>query len=94
MSSGSATGPGPTGSPGPQPRRIRDNPGQRGLRLRAGAAPGLGVGLNYFGQLGNGSAATDSATPVIVDRRTQNATQIVAGWNHAFATHPDGSLWA
>jgi alpha-tubulin suppressor-like RCC1 family protein len=51
-------------------------------------------GLNYFGQLGNGATATDSATPVIVDRRTQNATQIVAGWNHAFAMDPDGSLWA
>ena len=36
-------------------------------------------GDNYAGQLGNGSAAADSATPVIVDRRTQNATQIVAG---------------
>jgi alpha-tubulin suppressor-like RCC1 family protein len=51
-------------------------------------------GLNYFGQLGHGSAATDSPTPVLVDRRTQNATQIVAGWSHAFAMDPDGSLWA
>jgi alpha-tubulin suppressor-like RCC1 family protein len=51
-------------------------------------------GANDRGQLGNGSAALDSATPVIVDRRTQNATQIVAGWNHAFAVDPDGSLWA
>ena len=36
----------------------------------------------------------DSATPVIVDRRTQNATQLVAGYTHAFAVDPDGSLWA
>jgi alpha-tubulin suppressor-like RCC1 family protein len=51
-------------------------------------------GDNNAGQLGNGSAAADSATPVLVDRRTQNATQIVAGENHAFAVDPDGSLWA
>jgi alpha-tubulin suppressor-like RCC1 family protein len=50
-------------------------------------------GANYAGQLGNGSAA-DSATPVIVDRRTQNATQIIAGAYHAFSVDPDGSLWA
>src|SRR5438445_417657 len=37
-------------------------------------------GNNNFGQLGNGSTANDSTTPVIVDRHTQNATQIVAGW--------------
>jgi hypothetical protein len=36
----------------------------------------------------------DSATPVLVDRRTQNATQVVAGIQHAFAVDPDGSLWA
>ena len=51
-------------------------------------------GANYAGQLGNGSTAADSATPVIVDRRTQNATQIVAGSYHAFVVDPDGSLWA
>jgi alpha-tubulin suppressor-like RCC1 family protein len=51
-------------------------------------------GANDLGQLGNGSATLDSAAPVIVDRRTQNATQIVAGWNHAFAVDPDGSVWA
>jgi alpha-tubulin suppressor-like RCC1 family protein len=51
-------------------------------------------GSNYAGTLGNGSATADSATPVIVDRRTQNATQIVAGSRHAFAVDPDGSLWA
>jgi alpha-tubulin suppressor-like RCC1 family protein len=51
-------------------------------------------GDNYYGELGNGSAAAHSATPVIVDRRTQNATQIVAGTMHAFAVAPDGSLWA
>jgi alpha-tubulin suppressor-like RCC1 family protein len=51
-------------------------------------------GDNYYGELGNGSAAAHSATPVIVDRRTQNATQIVAGAMHAFAVAPDGSLWA
>ena len=51
-------------------------------------------GANYFGQLGNGSTSLASATPVIVDRRTQNATQIVAGSFHAFAVDPDGSLWA
>jgi alpha-tubulin suppressor-like RCC1 family protein len=51
-------------------------------------------GDNYYGELGNGSAAAHSATPVIVDRRTQNATQIVAGTMHAFAVDPDGSLWA
>ena len=51
-------------------------------------------GANDVRQLGNGSTALDSATPVIVDRRTQNATQIVAGYNHAFAVDPDGSLWA
>jgi alpha-tubulin suppressor-like RCC1 family protein len=51
-------------------------------------------GDNDSGELGNGSAAVDSATPVIVDRRTQNATQIVAGLYQAFAVDPDGSLWA
>jgi alpha-tubulin suppressor-like RCC1 family protein len=51
-------------------------------------------GGNYSGQLGNGSTAADSATPVIVNRLTQNATQIVAGYDHAFAVDPDGSLWA
>jgi len=51
-------------------------------------------GGNDYGQLGNGSTAVKSATPVIVDRRTQNATQIVAGLLHAFAVDPDGSLWA
>jgi alpha-tubulin suppressor-like RCC1 family protein len=51
-------------------------------------------GDNSYGELGNGSAAAHSATPVIVDRRTQNATQIVAGTLHAFAVDPDGSLWA
>jgi alpha-tubulin suppressor-like RCC1 family protein len=51
-------------------------------------------GYNFDGVLGNGSTAAYSATPVIVDRRTQNATQIVAGWYHAFAVDPDGSLWA
>jgi alpha-tubulin suppressor-like RCC1 family protein len=51
-------------------------------------------GANYGGQLGNGSAVADSASPVIVDRRTQNATQIVAGADHAFSVDPDGSLWA
>jgi alpha-tubulin suppressor-like RCC1 family protein len=51
-------------------------------------------GDNSFGELGNGSAAAHSATPVIVDRRTQNASQIVAGTLHAFAVDPDGSLWA
>jgi alpha-tubulin suppressor-like RCC1 family protein len=51
-------------------------------------------GDNYYGELGNGSAAGSSATPVLVDRRTQNATQIVAGTLHAFAVDPDGSLWA
>ncbi|HEY1322246.1 MAG TPA: hypothetical protein VGF32_18465, partial [Streptosporangiaceae bacterium] len=51
-------------------------------------------GSNSGGTLGNGSAVADSATPVLVDRRTQNATQIVAGSRHAFAVDPDGSLWA
>jgi alpha-tubulin suppressor-like RCC1 family protein len=51
-------------------------------------------GYNVGGTLGNGSTAKYSATPVIVDRRTQNATQIVAGYAHAFAVDPDGSLWA
>jgi alpha-tubulin suppressor-like RCC1 family protein len=51
-------------------------------------------GSNAAGTLGNGSTAADSATPLIVDRRTQNATQIVAGSLHAFAVDPDGSLWA
>jgi hypothetical protein len=51
-------------------------------------------GDNDSGQLGNGSTARASTTPVIVDRRTQNATQIVAGNFHAFAVDPDGSLWA
>jgi alpha-tubulin suppressor-like RCC1 family protein len=51
-------------------------------------------GDNRYGTLGNGSTATDSATPVIVDRRTQNATQVVAGVTHAFSVDPDGSLWA
>jgi hypothetical protein len=50
-------------------------------------------GVNTAGQLGNGSTAA-SATPVIVDRRTRNATQVVAGVQHAFAVDPDGSLWA
>jgi alpha-tubulin suppressor-like RCC1 family protein len=51
-------------------------------------------GSNAGGVLGNGSTGPASATPVIVDRRTQNATQIVAGFHHAFAVDPDGSLWA
>ena len=51
-------------------------------------------GDNSYGTLGNGSAVANSATPVIVDRRTQNATQIVTGSRHAFAVDPDGSLWA
>jgi alpha-tubulin suppressor-like RCC1 family protein len=51
-------------------------------------------GYNVSGTLGNGSTAKYSATPVIVDRRTQNATQIVAGYGHAFAVDPHGSLWA
>jgi alpha-tubulin suppressor-like RCC1 family protein len=51
-------------------------------------------GDNNGGQLGNGSTVAASATPVLVDRRTQNATQIVAGFEHAFAVDPDGSLWA
>jgi hypothetical protein len=51
-------------------------------------------GENYAGQLGNGSAVGNSATPVIVNRLTQNATQIVTGWDHAFSVDPDGSVWA
>jgi alpha-tubulin suppressor-like RCC1 family protein len=51
-------------------------------------------GDNDSGQLGNGSTARASATPVLVNRLTQNATQIVAGNFHAFAVDPDGSLWA
>src|SRR5262249_7458091 len=49
---------------------------------------------NSYGALGNGSAAARSARPVMVDRRRQNATQMVAGTWHAFAVDPDGSLWA
>ena len=51
-------------------------------------------GDNSGGELGNGSTVAASATPVLVDRRTQNATQVVAGFEHAFAVDPDGSLWA
>jgi alpha-tubulin suppressor-like RCC1 family protein len=51
-------------------------------------------GGNGVGQLGDGSNAADSATPVIVDRRTQNAPQIVAGYDHALSVDPDGPRWA
>jgi alpha-tubulin suppressor-like RCC1 family protein len=62
------------------------------LALRPGSV--WAWGANNYGQLGNGSAVVYSATPVLVSRFTQNATQIVAGWYHAFAVDPDGSLWA
>ena len=62
------------------------------LALRPGSV--WAWGANNMGQLGNGSTGTDSAAPVVVDRRTQNATKIVAGAYHAFAVDPDGSLWA
>lgn len=51
-------------------------------------------GANDARPLGNGSTAADSATPVIVDQRTQNATQIVAGYDHVFSVDPDGPRWA
>ena len=66
--------------------------GYYALARRAGSV--WAWGANDSGQLGNGSTVADSATPVIVDRRTQNATQLVAGYTHAFAVDPDGSLWA
>jgi Regulator of chromosome condensation (RCC1) repeat/PASTA domain len=66
--------------------------GYYALARRAGSV--WAWGANDSGQLGNGSTVADSASPVIVDRRTQNAPQVVAGYNHAFAVDPDGSLWA
>src|SRR5262249_42719646 len=62
------------------------------LARRAGSV--WAWGANDSGQLGNGSTVADSASPVIVNRLTQNATQVVAGYTHAFAVDPDGSLWA
>jgi alpha-tubulin suppressor-like RCC1 family protein len=62
------------------------------LALRPGSV--WAWGANDMSQLGNGSTVADSAVPVIVDRRTQNAVKIVAGAEHAFAVDPDGSLWA
>ena len=80
----------------PQPRRVRDDPGQRGLRLRAGAAPGIGVGVGS--QLRRearqrlhrgGQRHPGHRRPAHAERHADRGRL-----DHAFAVDPDGSLWA
>jgi alpha-tubulin suppressor-like RCC1 family protein len=49
-------------------------------------------GSNYFGQLGSGSAATESLTPVAVTGG-HTFTQLAAGWIHTCGLATDGTVW-
>lgn len=51
-------------------------------------------GDDSSGQLGNGTTVADSATAVLVDRRTSGVTRIDAGGSHNLALDAAGSLWA
>jgi len=50
-------------------------------------------GSNQYGQLGNGSAAGYSLTPVQVTSLT-DVKAIAAGWDHCVAVKNDGTVWA
>ncbi|HOI55654.1 MAG TPA: dockerin type I domain-containing protein [Phycisphaerae bacterium] len=50
-------------------------------------------GSNQYGQLGNGSSAGYSLTPVQVTTLA-NVKAIAAGWDHCVAVKTDGTVWA
>lgn len=49
-------------------------------------------GSNYFGQLGDGSATSQSLTPVAV-AGGHTFTQLAAGWTHTCGLEADGTVW-
>lgn len=49
-------------------------------------------GSNFFGQLGSGSAATASASPVAV-AGGHTFTELAAGWIHTCGLATDGTIW-